>query len=130
MCPYAYYSKLNNYDKEVIICHKTNNICPFTRYCNNVNKIIPNDRIGYTMEDCKMRYEKEIPKGSSRIRKTVSDKRYIYADIEINGKLYTHKLKNPHPESEIPDYVFVEEGINGYEIVQENKKVGRSKNKI
>lgn len=125
MCPYAYYGKLDNYDRDIIICKKQNSMCPFTRYCNKLNKIIPNDRVGYTMEDCKMRNEVKIPKGSSRVRKPVSDKKFLYVDVEINGGLYTHKFKNPNPEKEIPDYVYVQEGIDGYEIVQERKTRSR-----
>lgn len=117
MCPYAYYGKLDNYDREIIICKKQNNICPFTRYCNQKKMMIPNDRDGYTMGDCKMRNEIKIPAGSSRVRKSVSDSRYLYVDIEINGGLYTHKIKNPYPNKEIPDYVYVQEGLGGYEIV-------------
>ena len=122
MCPYAYYGKLEKYDRELMICKKQNNICPFTRYCNQKKMMIPYDRMGYTMEDCKMRYEVKIPNGASRVRKTVSDSKYLYVDIEINGELYTHKIKNPYPEKEIPDYVYVQEGLGGYEIIEKEKK--------
>lgn len=127
MCPYAYYGKLENYNRDIILCKKQDNkMCSFTRYCNKKNMMIPNDRFGYTMEDCKMRYEVEIPKGSSRVRKTVSDSKFLYVDIEIKGNLYTHKLKNPYPNGEIPDYVYVQEGLDGYEIVDKERKNTRN----
>lgn len=126
MCPYAYYGKLDNYDKEVIICKKQNKACPFTRYCNQKKMVIPNDRDGYTMGDCKMRNEVKIPTGASRVRKPVSDSKYLYVDIEINGGLYTHKIKNPYSNKEIPDYVYVQEGLDGYEIVEKEKKAIKS----
>lgn len=122
MCPYAYYGKLDNYDRELIVCKKQNNMCPFTRYCNQQGKMIPNDRVGYTMGDCKMRNEVKIPAGASRVRKPVSDSKYLYVDIEIDGGLYTHKIKNPYPNKEIPDYVYVQEGLDGYDIIEKEKK--------
>lgn len=122
MCPYAYYEDKTDYGRKIINCKKNNDVCPFTRYCNQKNMIIPNDRVGYTMEDCKMRYEVEIPKGSSRVRKPISDSKYLYVDIEINGGLYTHKIKNPFPNKEIPDYVYVREGLEGYEIINKEEK--------
>lgn len=129
MCPYAYYGKLDNYNREIIICKKQNKSCPFTRFCTQKDSIIPNDRIGHTMEDCKMRYEVKIPAGASRVRKPVSDSKYLYVDIEINGGLYTHKFKNPYPDKEIPDYVYVQEGLGGYEIVEKEKKITKTSKK-
>lgn len=123
MCPYAKYKKIDNYDKEIIFCNKIKDACPFTRYCNKLNKIIPNDSYRHTMEDCKMRKEIDIPIGSSRVRKSVSNEKYLYVDIEINGKLYTKKIKNNLKQ--IPDYVFVQEGLDGYEIIE--KKVTNKK---
>lgn len=121
MCPYSYYGKIEGYNREVILCKKNNGMCPFTRYCSKENKIIPNDRIGYTMRDCKMRYEVEIPSGSSRVRKEVSDESILYVDIEIDGELYTYKINNPYKE--VPDYVYVKENIDGtYNVVEKKTR--------
>ena len=128
MCPYAYYTENNNYNRKIIVCKKQKGKpCSFTRFCNLKNMIIPNDRIGYTMEDCKMRYEKNIPLGSSRVRKAISDKKYLYIDIENNGKIYTHKFKNPFPEKDIPEYVYIQETLDGYEIIEKTKNNTRVK---
>ncbi len=117
MCPYSYYKEIGDYNREVIFCKKMNDVCPFTRYCPKQEKIIPNDREGYTMRDCKMRNEVEIPRGASRVRKEISDKEILYVDIEIDGGLYTYKVENPYDE--IPDYVYVKENIDGsYSVVE------------
>lgn len=121
MCPYAQFKKDENFENEIIFCKKQKDVCPFTRYCIKEKKVIPNDRIGYTMEDCKLRKEIDIPDGSSKVRKEISDFDFLYIDIKIGKDLYTYKLKNPY--NEIPDYVYVKETISGaYEIVGKNIK--------
>lgn len=125
MCPYSEYKQKEGCNREIIICKKKGGEpCLFTRYCPIENKIIPNDRNGYTMGDCKLRYEVEIPSGSSRVRKEVSDKDTLYVDIEIGDGIYTHKVKNPYKE--IPDYVYVKENIDGtYSVVEKRTRSRR-----
>ena len=120
MCPYAEYKTIDGYNREMIVCMKDKGkICAFTRFCNQRNKMIPNDRENYTMKDCKLRYEVEIPKGASKVRKTVSDNKFLYVDIEESNGVFTYKIKNTI--GEIPDYVFVRKYSGGYKIVNKKK---------
>ncbi len=121
MCPYGYYSQIDNYSREMIICKKNKEICPFTRFCSKQNKIIPNDTYGHTMGDCIMRKNIDLPEGSSRVVKEVSNKDFLYVDIEIDNDLFTYKFKNPYKE--IPEYVYVKENIDGtYAIVEKRTR--------
>lgn len=106
MCPYASYGYIDGYDREIILCSKSNESCPFTRYCNKVNKIIPNDRSGYRMEDCRLSKLKDIPKDSYRIR--FERKGFLY--IEKDNQVI--KVKNTLKDK-VEDYVYMKEDIDG-----------------
>lgn len=104
MCPYANYGYIDGYDREVILCSKSNQSCPFTRYCNKVNKIIPNDRVGYTMEDCKLSKEKNIPQGSNRVRFSKVSGGVDYLYIEVDDQVI--RVKNTLGDK-VKDYVYL-----------------------
>ena len=66
MCPYSFYKNLNG--RDYIYCLNTDGVCPFTRYCTIIGKMIPNDRKYYTMEDCNLKNEKVLENGEYKVR--------------------------------------------------------------
>ena len=83
-------------------CQITNTVCPFTYFCNKVNKWIPSKQMPL---NCKVKDKINIPKGYYKVR--MERKGFLYIDI----KGQTYKIKNPFED--IPLYVKVIKLKNG-----------------
>ena len=84
MCPYSFYKNLNG--RDYIYCLKTDGVCPFTRYCTIIGKMIPNDRKYYTMEDCNLKNEKVLENGEYKVR--FEKKGFLYVEINDSVKMF------------------------------------------
>lgn len=117
-CPYAYEDKKDNYTRPIIYCKKINDVCGHIRWCNNNQSII----LSEDAEFCTIRKSIDIPANASKVRKKISNEKFLYVDIDVNndGNLYTYKLLNPF--NKIPDFVYVEKNNNdenGYSIIKD-----------
>lgn len=119
MCQYMQYNLLNG--KEYLYCSITENICLYSKYCRIKQKYIANER----WEQCKIMNEKKsLPNGANEV--VFEKKGYLYI---VRGN-YTIKVKNTL--NKVPEYVYVREGIDGYEISEkpfEEKKTTTTRNR-
>lgn len=120
MCPYAYYEKKEGIAYEVIMCKKTKSNCPYSKFCAKENRVTPNNTEGYTMSDCNLNREKNIPKGSVEVIHPISDLNFLYFNIETDEGIFTQKIKNTL--GEVPDYIYVRLVNNEYQIVKRKRK--------
>jgi hypothetical protein len=91
MCPYVYYKDENG--RSYLFCKKSNDICPFSRFCRTQNKVIPTN----SQDNCLLRTKKEVPEGCCNVR------------FEKKGKLYVdyedRVIVVVNPYDIVPDYV-------------------------
>lgn len=118
MCEFSYYTPIDG--REYLFCEKIEEACPYQKYCSTLNKIILNRNWG----ECKLLIEKIIPKDSFGV--LFEKKGFLY--VKLKDK--TIKVKNTFKE--IPEYVYLKEGIEGYEcsLVPFEEKKAYSKKKI
>ena len=103
MCKYMQYKPLNG--REYLYCSITNNICLYSKYCNKQQKFIANER----WEQCElMNSQKNIPMGAHEV--ICARRGYLYVVIDK----YTIRIKNTL--NKVPEYVYVKETIDGYDI--------------
>lgn len=102
MCTFAEWRDFKG--REYLFCKRTDRICEYSKFCQLQNKFILNDR----WEQCSVKDEKDIPSGSNRV--LFERKGFLY--IDLNDK--TIKVKNTF--NHIPDYVYIRDGIDGYDV--------------
>lgn len=121
MCKYMFYKEFNG--RELLFCSKINDICGYSRFCNQKNKIIPTE-----WEKCVLKDRKEIPNGAKEVLFVRNG--FLYIRLEQKNI----KVKNTFDK--VPEYVYIKEGIdlNDYELsltpIEEKKTYSRRKNNI
>ena len=113
MCKHMYYKDETEYFPR-LYCNIDDKICIYAKQCFKENKFVPN---GNLWKECYKMIEdkiKEIPQGS-----------YYVQSYRLNrsGKLFLYVVINDHVEK-IPteltsidqDYVYLKEGLDGYEV--------------
>lgn len=113
MCKHMYYKDENEYFPR-LYCNIDDKLCLYSKACYKVNKYIPIDN---KWEECYKMIEdriKEIPKDSYYVqshRPNRSGKLYLY--VVINSKVERILTNLIHIEQ---DYVYLKEGLDGYEV--------------
>ena len=113
-CPYEYY-KDDEYYYPRLYCKKSNKYCLYSKKCTKVEKYVPIEN--ELWRECYMYVEskaKNIPSGSFYVQSHRPNR---------NGKLYLYVVIKDKVEriltnfTEInQDYVYLKEGLDGYEV--------------
>ncbi len=113
-CPYEYY-KDDEYYYPRLYCKVSNGLCLYQKRCEKVNKYISIE--GDLWRECYMYVEskqKDIPNGSYYVqskRPNRNGKLYLYVVIDDKVKKILSDFTSINQ-----DYVYLKEGLDGYEV--------------